>query len=248
MAILPALLTAASTALKLGSFGMSVSRAIKGAKQQKKARQALENFQRQELKNITEGLRVSTLGAELQTQEAQRRFATSVEALRSGGVRGLVGGLQQQEAQQQQLQQQIDADLDQQQMAIDKMKAIDEVRIRELQEARDAFDYQELVGKQLMGRQDYMAGLTSAFSQAGEFISSLQEEGEPKPKDLTTYEQQYGKFPGDTSAGSGQIRSDYQKMMDRMQNPWGKFGSGLGASRDLSALKSLAKTQGYYGG
>lgn len=42
-------------------------------------------------------MRVSTLGAQLNTREAQRRFATSVDALRSGGVRGVVGGLGAQE-------------------------------------------------------------------------------------------------------------------------------------------------------
>jgi len=110
--------------------GAALAKGIAGAVQASKARRALENFQRQELKNITEGLRVSTLGAELQTQEAQRRFATSVDALRSGGVRGVVGGLGQQEMQQQRLQQQISADLDRQQMAIEQMRAQDEARIQ----------------------------------------------------------------------------------------------------------------------
>ena len=94
-----------ATAIALGvSAAASTAQAVSGAARASKAKKALENFQRQELKNVTEGMRVSTLGAELQTQEAQRRFATGVEALRSGGVRGVVGGLGTMEQQQQQHQ------------------------------------------------------------------------------------------------------------------------------------------------
>ena len=42
---------------------------ISGLSRKSKAKKQLANFQRQELRNITEGMRVSTLGAELQTQE-----------------------------------------------------------------------------------------------------------------------------------------------------------------------------------
>lgn len=110
---------------------------ISGLSRKSKAQKQLANFQRQELRNITEGMRVSTLGAELQTQEAQRRFATSVDALRSGGVRGVVGGLGRQEQLQQVQQQRISADLDRQQVAIDQMRAQDEGRIRAMQEQRE---------------------------------------------------------------------------------------------------------------
>src|SRR6056300_1420052 len=130
--------------LPLAAIGLGISavgslaQVISGETRRVKAKRALENFQRQELKNITAELRVSTLGAELQTQEAQRRFATSVDALRSGGVRGVVGGLGQQEMQQQRLQQQISADLDRQQVGIDQMAAQDEARIRAMQEQRES--------------------------------------------------------------------------------------------------------------
>jgi len=111
---------------------------ISGLSRKNKAQKALRDFKRQELRNVTEGMRVSTLAAELQTQEAQRRFATSVDALRSGGVRGLVGGLAQQEQLQQRQQQEISADLDRQQQQIEMMRAQDEARIRNMIEARES--------------------------------------------------------------------------------------------------------------
>ena len=124
-----------------------------------KAKRALENFQRQELRNITEGMRVSTLGAELQTQEAQRRFATSVDALRSAGVRGVVGGLGQQEQLQQRQQQQISADLDRQQQQIEMMRAQDEARIRAMQEQRESAQIAGLGSEMAQGSRMAQAGL-----------------------------------------------------------------------------------------
>lgn len=150
-----------ATAIALGvSAAASTAQAVSGAARASKAKKALENFQRQELKNVTEGMRVSTLGAELQTQEAQRRFATGVEALRSGGVRGLVGGLGAMEQQQQQLQQQISADLDQQQQAIEQARVQDEANIRSMTEQRESSQIAGLGAEVAAGRQQLNAGLT----------------------------------------------------------------------------------------
>jgi len=137
----------------------STAQIISGESRRVKAKRALQNFQRQELKNITQGLRVSTLGAELQTQEAQRRFSTSVDALRSAGVRGLVGGLGQQEMQQQKLQQQISSDLDRQQMQIEQMRVQDEARIRGMIEQRESGQIAGLGSEMAQGSKMVQAGL-----------------------------------------------------------------------------------------
>ena len=181
--------------------GAALAKGISGAVQASKARKALENFQRQELKNITEGMRVSTLGAELQTQEAQRRFATSVEALRSGGVRGLVGGLGQQEQLQQRQQQQIAADLDRQQQQIEVMRAQDEARICAMQEERETFDIGRLAGQQAAGRAQLSSAIGDVAGLATSFISPA---GTGRAKDLTTLKSQTG---GLTTQG---VQSIYQ--------------------------------------
>lgn len=144
--------------LAIGAIG-SIGQMISGASRAKKARKALENYQRQELKNVTEGMRVSTLAAEMKTEEAQRRFATTVGALQSGGVRGLVGGLGAAEQAQQQQQQQIAADLDRQQTQIEQMRAQDEARIRGMQEARESQEIQGLGAELASGRQMVNAGI-----------------------------------------------------------------------------------------
>lgn len=151
--------------LAIGAIG-SIGQMISGASRANKARKALENYQRQELKNVTEGMRVSTLAAEMQTEEAQRRFATTVGALQSGGVRGLVGGLQTAEQAQQQQQQQIAADLDRQQVQIEQMRAQDEARIRGMQEARETQEIQGMGAELAAGRQMLNAGITGLAGTA----------------------------------------------------------------------------------
>lgn len=154
-------------AIGLGvSAAGSIGQMISGASRASKAKKALENYQRQELRNVTEGLRVSTLGAEMQTEEAQRRFATTVEALQSGGVRGLVGGLGAAEQAQQQLQQNISADLDRQQQQIETMKAEDESRIRQMTEARQTSEIAGLGQEVAAGRQLVNSGI-SGLAQTG---------------------------------------------------------------------------------
>jgi hypothetical protein len=114
--------------------------AIQGAKQRRDAQQELENYQRQELANVAEGLQVSTLGADLQREEQARLAATQVGALQGAGVRGLVGGLGRVEAGNQMVNRQIAADLDAQQKQIDQMMAQDKANIRGMQEQREASD------------------------------------------------------------------------------------------------------------
>jgi hypothetical protein len=156
---------AAIAAIGLAISGAaSLAQAIRGEKRRKDAQRALERFQRQELRNVTEGLSVSTLGAELQTQEARRRFATSVEALRSGGVRALVGGLQGQERYMQDFQRQIAADLDRQAREIGLLGAQDQARIRAMQEARESAQIAGLGMEAAAGRRQAQAGLSGLVS------------------------------------------------------------------------------------
>ena len=143
-----------------------IAQTISGISRTNKAKKALANFERQRLSNITKGMRVSTMGAELQTQEAQRRFATSVDALRSGGVRGLVGGLSQVEQQQQIVQQQIAAGLDQQQQQIEMMRAEDEGRIRAMTENRESAAIAGMGAELQNARQTTNAGI-SGIAGAG---------------------------------------------------------------------------------
>ena len=179
--------------------GAALAKGISGAVQASKARKALENFQRQELKNITEGMRASTLMAEQQTEKAYGRFSTSVDALRSAGVRGVVGGLGRQEMLAQDVQQKISADLDRQQREIEMMRAQDEARIRGIQEERDTFDIGRLAGQQAAGRAQLSSAIGDVAGLATSFISPA---GEGRAKDLTTL---------DTNLTKGNFEADLKR-------------------------------------
>ena len=158
---------ATGTAIALGvSAAASAATAISGASRARKAKKALENYKRQELKNVASGLRVSTLGAEMQTLAAQRQASGTIQALRSGGVRGLVGGAGQLQAGQQQLQQRISADLDRQQTNIQQIQMQEEQNIRGMQERRESQDIQGLGAEMAAGRAQTMEGITGLAGAA----------------------------------------------------------------------------------
>ena len=196
---------ATGLAIAAGVAGAAaITKGVMGISQTAKANRALDKFQRQDLKNVTEGMRVTTLGAQLNTREAQRRFATSVDALRSGGVRGVVGGLGAQEQLMQNQQASIAAELDRQQVMIEQMRAQDEANIRGMQEQRDSFDQQVLLGQKAAGRQATMsavgdlasaasfAAMNATFGDAPSAASTLAKQGIQQPFGGGTGFQFYG--------------------------------------------------------
>jgi hypothetical protein len=193
-----------STALTIGGLGVSaigsISQMISGASRTSKAKRALENYQRQELRNVTEGMRTSTLKAEQETEKAYGRFATSVDALRSGGVRGVVGGLARQEMLAQDVQQKISADLDRQQREIEMMRAQDEANIRAMQERRESEEIQGMGAEIAAGRQLTQSGIggfmntglaTAQLASDGAF-DGLSTAGMPRTNKLSGVEKTFG--------------------------------------------------------
>lgn len=166
------------------SGGLSVLggafQAIQGAKMASDAQDALNNLPVPELKNVAEGMQVSTLGSDLQKQEAGRNFATGVDALRSGGIRGIVGGLGTMTQQQNTLNQQIGAGLDEQQKEIDKMYASDEANIRGIKEQRYQQNVAALSSQVNAGKQGLMQGVSGALQGVS---SGLQMEQDQKQFD-----------------------------------------------------------------
>ena len=164
---------ATGTALAIGagvSAAAGAAQAISGASRARKAKKALENYKRQDLKNEASGLRVSTLGAEMKTLAAQRQASGTIQALRGGGVRGLVGGAANLGAGQQQVQQQISADLDRQQTNIQKIQLQEQQNIRGMQEQREAGEIAGLGQELAQGREATMAGIAGV---AGSITGAL---------------------------------------------------------------------------
>lgn len=210
---------ATGTAIALGvSAAAGAATAISGAARAKRAKKALQNFKRQELSQ-TEGLRVSTLGAELQTEAALQRQATSVDALQAGGVRGLVGGLGRVEAAQGQQQRQISADLDRQQMQIERMQFQEAQSLRQMQESRENFQIGALMSEQQAGQQAVTSGLTQIGSAAMSGLTSMDsmqaKEPTVRPKNLTTAVQYEPATPPTAFSNKGLSLADMSQLKAR---------------------------------
>lgn len=159
---------AAGTAIAMAGVGLLGSgyQAIKGAKDARDAKNALDNYQRQEFNNIAEGLQVSTLGADLQREEQARLASSQVDALQGMGARGVIGGLGRVEAGNQMVNRQIAADLDAQQKQIDQIRAQDEANIRSMQEQRETQDIAGLSSQYNAGNQMMWQGI-GGIAQTG---------------------------------------------------------------------------------
>lgn len=140
---------------------------IQGAKQRRDAKNALDNYKRQELKNTAEDLQVSTLGADRQREEQARLASTQVDALRGAGTRGIIGGLGRVEAGNQNVNADIAANLDEQQKQLDKMKAQEEANIRGIQENRENADISALSSQYNAGNEAFQQGIGQAIGGVG---------------------------------------------------------------------------------
>lgn len=150
----------AGIASPVAGIGFGIANMISGAKQSNDAKRALENYERQQLNNIAEGLQVSTLGADLQREEQARLASSQVQSAREGGARTMIGSLGKIQQGNQMVNRQIGADLDAQQKAIDQMRAEDEARIRAIQENREIADINALSSQINAGEQTRVNGIS----------------------------------------------------------------------------------------
>lgn len=171
---------AAATAAMVG-IGLlgSAYQAIKGAQNARDAKNALNNYDRQELTNSAEGMQVSTLGSDLLREEAQRMSASQTEALKAIGSKGIIAGLGRVEAGNQQTNRQIAADLDTKQERIDQFYAQDQSNIRGIQEQREQQDISGLSSQYNAGNQMMFQGI-GGMAQTG--IAGLGYLGKKKNK------------------------------------------------------------------
>lgn len=192
----------------LGLVG-GIYNTIQGAKQSNDAKNALENYNRQDLNNVADGLQVSTLGSDLQREEQSRLASSQVQALREGGSRtmGQLGRVSQAN---QMVNRQIGADLDMQQKQIDQMRAEDEARIRAIQENREIGDISALSSQINTGEQMKANGI----SQGIQGVSMIGNAFAPRVAQDVQYGNQY------TTSGSpsGSANALYQSPTENRMN------------------------------
>lgn len=157
----------------ISSFGQ----ALFGNKQRKRAEQALNDFEFQELENVFEDMPISTVGSDIKREEASRTTAGMVDAARSGGVRGVLSALPRIQQYSNDVNNDIAIDMDNQIRERNRLIAEDKARIRSMQEQRDRDELAGLGQQLAVGQQNVMSGLNSlsnvAFS-AGSLLKDYQ--------------------------------------------------------------------------
>jgi hypothetical protein len=172
-ALTTAAIVAGGAAVAGGAF-----QAISGANQARSAQQALDNLKVPELKNITEGMKVSKMGNQLKVDNANQRFSQNVDTLRSGGIRGVIGGLQSANDQAKQTDLEVAADYNKQENDIAQMAAEDDARIRAMQEQRYQSNVAALSSQVNAGKAQQMQGISGALQGISSAAGMAQEQSQ----------------------------------------------------------------------
>ncbi len=156
-------------------IGLGIYNTIQGGKQASDAEDALNKYERQSLKNVTEGLQVSTLGSKLRREEAIRQASGQISALEGMGLRGFLGGFGKVGKETQQVMDETGADLDAQQKQIDQMRAQDEANIRNMQENREIGDISALSSQYNAGKQGQKEGMSQVVQSIAKGESDIKD-------------------------------------------------------------------------
>lgn len=145
-----------SVAISAAVAGYSI---YNGERQRKKAEDALNDFDRQELENVYEDIPISTYGSDRVLEQSALASASATQAARESGVMGVLGALPRIQAQSNTDAQTAAALVDKQ--ITDRAYSIadDNRRIQGFQENRDNADLTG-IGRQMdVGRQQTMQGI-----------------------------------------------------------------------------------------
>lgn len=148
------------------ALGVSAYKIADAEKQKKDAKDAINDFKRQDLVNSYENIQLSTLKADQQTEANTSNTATSIDALQRGGTRAVLGGIPRVNENNILLQNIISQDLQRQDAERSQLIARGESDIMAIREGRESNALLGL-GQQLQtARQDSASGIASAFSSA----------------------------------------------------------------------------------
>jgi len=168
---------AAITSAVIGatSLGMSAYQAIDGANRSKKAQRELNDYERQELNNAYEDVKISTMGSDLLREENARTTSNLVDASRMGGARTVIGGIPRIVSSTTDINREAAKMLDDQVRQREYSIAGDNARIEGITENRDNANISALSSQVEAGRQDMWSGFGSALSSAAYMGRGLKE-------------------------------------------------------------------------
>jgi len=148
---------AAATAIVSG--GLAAYQTIDGISTRKKGERGIDNYERQDLQNAYENTQISNMGSRYMAEESQRANANLVDATRSGGIRGVMGGIPQIMGINNMQNQEGRVYLDKQVQDRTNNIAQDDIRLRNIRERRDEGNIAGYSSQQQTGRQDMWSGM-----------------------------------------------------------------------------------------
>ncbi|MFK5981448.1 MAG: hypothetical protein QM499_00925 [Flavobacteriaceae bacterium] len=156
--------------------GTSIYSIAESEKQKGEAKDAINAFNRQDLVNPFESIKIDTTAEDLALDKSLSSQATSVEALQRGGTRTVLGGVPKLQESSVLLNNQILASINQKAAKRDYAIANAELRNTALQERREEQALQGLGQAYQTARQDTVTGVTNALSGGLAIASAINPE------------------------------------------------------------------------
>lgn len=165
----------ATSAAIIGGLGLAKGAfdTISASKRQKQHQAELDAYQRQELTNTYKDMQISTIGSDAMREESSRNIATAMNSIGNAGTRAIIGATPKLVAEQNNVNRNIQKDLDDQVQKRNYLIANDDVRIQQMQEAREVNDLAGLGNAIDTARQDANTGINTMFNGIGSVASTM---------------------------------------------------------------------------
>ncbi|RDY57566.1 hypothetical protein [Flagellimonas nanhaiensis] len=178
-------------AVPLGLSAISSGFKLFGAgKEKKQTLQDIENYPRQELKNVFKNLKISTKGSDLIKEEASRITAGMVDIAKSGGIRGVLSALPKIQETNNRINKDAAVDIDKQIIEKERLVAGDDARIQQMQEQREREDLAGLGAKLDNADQNLNNGfnqlINTGFAAGNMLGGGIEADPTPKISKVTT--------------------------------------------------------------
>lgn len=159
---------AAVTSAVVGGVGLAMSgyQTIQGMKDRNAAKNAINNYDRQDLVNPYKDIQISTVGTDLMREEAGRTSANLIDLVSNAGQRAILSAIPKIQSNTNDLNREAQVSIDNQVQRREYAIAEGENNVMGMTEARENADLAGL-GRQLeVGRQDMWSGIRGMGSSA----------------------------------------------------------------------------------
>ena len=157
-------MAAATTIIAGATMALGAATTVKGISDTAKANRMINNYDRQDLKNHSEDIQISTAGSDLIREEGARTTNSLVDTVSKGGARAITGNVGRITAANNKYNRRAAVDLDRQIMRRNTMIAQENSRIQSMYERREEIDIAGLSRQLEASKQTTWNGLSTIHS------------------------------------------------------------------------------------